>query len=67
MRITILGFVLVVLLPVVAGAGHDHPEKWYQKKWCLENNGEAEVVLADRTRCDCLTVTSAIEFGFGTK
>ena len=63
----ILGLLLVALLPVVAGAGHKHPEKWYQKRWCAENGGEAEVVLADRTRCDCLTSTNAVELDFGPK
>ena len=63
----ILGLLLVALLPVVAGAGHKHPEKWYQERWCAENGGEAEVVLADRTRCDCLTSTNAVELDFGPK
>ena len=58
---------MVALLPVVAGAGHKHPEKWYQERWCNENGGKVEVVLADRTRCDCLTSTNAVEFDFGPK
>lgn len=44
-----------------------HPEKWYQEKWCNENGGQIEVVLPDRTRCDCLTDSHAIEFDFGDK
>jgi hypothetical protein len=62
-----LGLVLVVLLPVVAGAGHEHPEKWYQERWCAEKGGEVEVVLPDRTRCDCLTDGNAVELDFGTE
>jgi hypothetical protein len=65
--IIILGFVLVLLLPVVADAGHEHPERWYQERWCAEKGGAVEVVLSDRTRCDCLTDENAVEFDFGTK
>lgn len=48
-------------------AGQNHPEKWYQDKWCAERKGKTEVVLKDMTRCDCLTETHAIEFDFGYK
>lgn len=50
-----------------AGAKHIHLEKYYQEKWCAEKSGKMEVVLADRTRCDCLTKSHAIEFDFGPK
>ena len=43
----------------------EHPEKWYQERWCREQGGQVEVVLPDKTRCDCLTDTHAIEFDFG--
>jgi len=46
-------------------AKREHPEKWYQKKWCEEQKGRVEVVLPDGTRCDCVTATHAIEFDFG--
>jgi len=36
-------------------------------KWCQENGGRVGVVLSDKTRCDCLTDTHAIEFDFGNK
>ena len=42
-------------------------EKWYQTLWCDEQDGRAEVPLADKTRCDCLTSTHAIEVDFGRK
>ena len=48
-------------------AERKHSEKWYQAKWCHENGGREEAVLADRTRWDCLTNTHAIEFDFGNK
>lgn len=44
-----------------------HHEKWYQSRWCSDHGGQIEVVLPDRTRCDCLTKTHAIEFDFGNK
>ena len=47
-------------------AKREHPEKWYQKRWCREQGGQMEVVLPDKTRCDCVTDTHAIEFDFGS-
>ena len=57
----------MVILVAVAFGGRVKPEKWYQARWCEANGGKAEVVLPDRTRCDCLTTTHAIEFDFGNK
>ncbi len=37
------------------------------ERWCAAHGGETEVVLADNTRCDCVTATHAIEFDFGEK
>jgi hypothetical protein len=59
--------VAVLLMSTTAQAKRLHPEKWYQTQWCQDNNGQVEVVLPDRTRCDCLTDTHAIEFDFGSK
>lgn len=59
------GTIFVLCSP--AAAQHIHPEKYYQEKWCSEKSGKTEVVLPDRTRCDCLTKTHAIEFDFGSK
>jgi hypothetical protein len=58
---------IVILVTTTAQAKRLHPEKWYQAQWCQDNNGQVEVVLPDRTRCDCLTSTHAIEFDFGSK
>jgi hypothetical protein len=66
MKKTILIF-CIILFATPAHAKRLHYEKWYQEKWCQENNGQVEVVLPDRTRCDCLTDTHAIEFDFGSK
>ena len=34
---------------------------------CAAHHGQAEVVLEDKTRADCITGTHAIEFDFGKK
>jgi hypothetical protein len=52
-----LGLILLIVL-VLPGAvigKREHPEKWYQQKWCEAQKGQVEVVLSDGTRCDCLT------------
>ena len=54
--------------PSFPAAKREHPKQWYQERWCRkqgEQGGQIEVVLPDKTRCDCLTNTHAIEFGFG--
>ncbi|MBU4231741.1 MAG: hypothetical protein L6277_15050 [Desulfobacterales bacterium] len=58
---------ILLIIPSIALAGHKHPEKWYQQQWCSEHGGQVEVILPDKTRCDCLTETHAIEFDFGPK
>ena len=57
-------FLMVVLTSTAAVAKN---EKYYQEKWCKEHNGQVEVVLPDKTRCDCITDTHAIEHDFGPK
>lgn len=56
--------IALLLLPATALA---FPEKHYQEQWCAEQGGQAEVVLSDMTRADCITSTHAIEFDFGKK
>ena len=58
---------ILVCVSVPAYGKRLHHERWYQEKWCAEQGGQTEVVLADRTRCDCLTRTHAIEFDFAPK
>jgi len=72
MKRTVLLITVVVMLTGVGRAAHSrkshrNPEAYYQKEWCAEHGGRAEVVLADATRCDCLTETNAIEFDFAPK
>lgn len=67
MRRAMFLFAVLIALPAFAwAAGHEHPEKWYQERWCA-SRGQMEVVLQDGSRCDCLTDTHAVEFDFGSK
>jgi hypothetical protein len=59
-------FIIIFLFPSLLLAKREHPEKWYQQKWCEANQGRVEVVLPDGTRCDYVTDTHAIEFDFGS-
>ncbi len=57
---------IIFMFPSLLLAKREHPEKWYQERWCWEQGGQIEVVLPDKTRCDCVTDTHAIEFDFGS-
>jgi hypothetical protein len=35
------------LFPSLILAKREHPEKWYQKKWCKAYKGQVEVALPD--------------------
>ncbi len=59
--------IIIFIFPSLVLAKREHPEKWYQEKWCEAHKGQVEVVLPDKTRCDCVTDTHAIEFDFGNK
>jgi len=64
MKKTALIIIIAIIFPSLLFAKREHPEKWYQVKWCQEHKGQIEVVLPDGTRCDCLTDTHAVEFDF---
>lgn len=64
--ITAILLVLALSCPAWAAGGHEHPEKWYQERWCGPR-GQMEVVMPDGSRCDCLTEAYAIEVDFGHK
>ena len=57
---------LIFIFPSMLLAKREHPEKWYQEQWCRQQGDQIEVVLPDKTRCDCVTDTHAIEFDFGS-
>ena len=66
------GFLLLALVMVLGFGGtvfakHLHLEKYYQDLWCAERGGRVEVVMPDRTRCDCLTEEMAVEVDFASK
>lgn len=57
---------LAALCPTAHAAGHEHPERWYQERWC-STRGEMEVVMPDQSRADCANATHVVEFDFGAK
>lgn len=60
----------ILLGIILTGCIYEAPtrnEKYYQKKWCTAQNGQMEVIMPDRTRCDCLTATHAVEMDFARK
>jgi len=59
----IIAFFLL-LNPSVCFAKRTFLEKEYQQFYCDKMNGETEVVMPDKTRCDCLTDDYAFEFDF---
>lgn len=59
--------IIYLLLACCASQKNTLNERYYQKKWCARVGGLMEVVLADKTRCDCLTETHAIEVDFAGK
>ncbi len=61
----ILLFILIT--PAKSFSKSLHLEKVYQEFWCARSGGRTEVVLADRSRVDCLTDKYAIEVDFAKK
>lgn len=59
--------VFFFLAALSASTAFAFPEKHYQEKWCAEQGGQVEVVLAEGTRADCITATHAVEHDFGPK
>ena len=59
-------FVLLgsLILTHLAEAKHLNTEKFYQTIHCNQLGGQMEVIMPDRSRCDCLTETYAIEHDF---
>ncbi len=64
-----------LLIALMAGVGlvffvvdaRAQTEDAYNRAWCAEQGGRAEVILRDRTRVDCLTDTHAVEADFAGK
>lgn len=54
-RSALFGKVIIFFLAALsASTAMAFSEKHYQEKWCAEQRGQAEVVLADNTRADCV-------------
>lgn len=64
-QFSVILFIILHFLPV--HAERERAEVWYRDIWCGVNGGEAEVILRDLTRVDCVTETHAVEFDFGDK
>lgn len=57
----------IVLFPFTCFGEHQYLEKYYQTKWCSEQNGKMEVTLEGGGRVDCVTSTHVIEVEFAEK
>jgi hypothetical protein len=49
-KVALIIFMIMIFPPMLL-AKREHPEKWYQERWCREQGGQIEVVLPDKTRC----------------
>lgn len=63
----ILIFILFFLSTCTYKNSGIHNEKYYQTRWCRAEKGQMEVIMSDKTRCDCLTATHAVEIDFAGK
>ena len=57
--------ILILSLPFSLNA--ERNEKWYTERAAIKYNGRTEVTMPDRTRCDIVTETHAIEVDFAEK
>ena len=48
-----------------ASRAKHRPEREYSAAWCAARGGEANAVLSDGTRPDCVLPEQAVEFDFG--
>jgi len=63
----LLAGTLLACVATSAHAAHRHRESEYRDAWCGRYSGQAEVILQDGTRADCLTRNYAVEFDFAHK
>jgi hypothetical protein len=72
MRINVLRLLNLLAVPIlflfacpnIGNSENVHPERYYQLIWCDDRDGRVEVALSDKTRCDCVTSTHAVEIEF---
>lgn len=60
-------YAVAILLTTASTLLSAETESYYQTKWCLEQSGQVETILFDRTRVDCITEQYAIEVDFAYK
>ena len=65
MRFFIIILLLFNILPVQAR--HLYKESEYKAYWCNQRGGQAEYVLPNKARVDCLLPDMAVEFDFAKK
>ena len=58
---------VITLVAISAPAEQLHSEKYYQMRWCFSHGGMVGIMLGDKTRCDCVTESHAIEIEFADK
>ena len=59
--------IILIILVTVTVLYAKKTESFFQHQWCLFEGGQAEYVLPDRTRIDCLTESHAVEVDFAQK
>ncbi len=59
--------IILCLIPIFAYGKRKNPESYYQEKFCTSLGGLSEIVLVDKTRCDCLTQAFVFEVDFADK
>ena len=63
--LTIATFLFIMFFaPTNVFAKRKFKEKVYQEYYCEKWGGQSEVILKDKSRCDCLTEKYAMEFDF---
>lgn len=62
-----LKLILILISISCCGKAQKFNERYFQERECARLGGKMEVVLSDRSRCDCLTDDHAIEFDFAGK
>jgi hypothetical protein len=53
---TVPFFMLIFIFPASLLAKREHPEKWYQQKWCEAQKGQVEVALSGSSLFNHLTI-----------
>ena len=52
----------MILISTSAHAKHFKTERYFQDIWCNSKSGQTEVIMSDKTRCDCIIEEDGIEY-----